>query len=62
MITELLEDAVQTLENLAQAIRDRDLKKFDELTYDTEGAYCHGQGLAVDINLLEVRNFIEKGN
>lgn len=56
---EILNKTIQILEDLVQAIKDRNLNRFDDLTYDTEGAYCSGQGLAVTADLERTRIIIE---
>ena len=57
----MINETIQILEDLIQAIKDGDLNRFDDLTYDTEGAYCSGQGLAVIADLEGTRNILEQG-
>lgn len=56
----IIVETVQILEDLVQAIKDRNLNRFDDLTYDTEGVYCSGQGLAVIADLESTRIIIEE--
>lgn len=56
---ETLNETIQILEDLVQAIKDRNLNRFDDLTYDTENVYCSGQGLAVIADLASTRIIIE---
>lgn len=55
---ETINETLQILEDLVQAIKDRNLNRFDDLTYDTEGAYCSGQGLAVIADLCATRGIL----
>ena len=58
---ERLNETIQILEDLIQAIKDRDLNRFDDLTYDRKEVYRSGQGLAVTADLERTRFIISRG-
>lgn len=55
-----LNEVASQLECLAQAIRDGNLDAFLDLTFDSNSAYCQGEGILPNIDLDEVHDILAR--